>query len=181
MTDRTDGLDIETIEGVNVVSLKVVRGAGLQGRSSLAAPLGTTTGDPWSCWVGPDHWLLMSRKLRASEMIAHCKSDLEGIVHNAVDYSSGLAGFRLVGGEDILACGTAVDLRSEKFPPGSCVRTRLAQIPAQIIRTQSDAFEIWVDRSYADWLRSWLADTAEISAMAGYANAGADCTRREQH
>lgn len=180
MTDRTRVLSIEAIEGVKLVSLKVARGAGadLQGRKVFAAPLSTTTGDPWSCWVGPDHWLLMSRQMRASEMIARCKGDLDGITHNAVDYSSALAGFRLsgCGARDVLAGGTAVDLRPEKFPAGSCVRTRLAQIPAQIIGKQTDTFEIWVDRSHAHWLERWLSDTAEILAQADRAAADADCT-----
>ena len=103
--------------------------------------------------------------------------------HDAVDYSPGLAGFRLTGSgvRNVLAGGTAVDLRPMKFPVDSCVRTRLAQIPAQIMSRQTDTFEIWVERSYVDWLESWLADTAEIVASAHRVAASADCTRRKHH
>ena len=180
MIDRTYELSVETIGAVNVVSLKVARRAGTdaQRRLALAEPLRATAGDPRSCWIGPDHWLLMSRQTSAPDMIAHCERGLSGILHNAVDYSAGLAGFRLAGGgvRDILAGGTAVDLRPVKFPVGSFTRTRFAQIPAHIIAVETDSYEIWVDRGDAHWLEVWLADTEDIVKRAGLATAGTDCT-----
>ena len=150
--------------------LKVALGAAedAAARMSLAAPLTAISGDPNSYWYGPDCWYLTSDTASAPGIIADCESKLDGILHNAVDYSSSLAAFRLSGdsARDVLVSGTGIDLRPSKFVTGICKRTRLAGILAMITAIDTDSFEIFVERSYATYFENWLRDTASIVSLA---------------
>lgn len=165
MVESEDSLQLERIEQHTIVSLKVAKAAIPEAREALqlAAPLRMTESSRRvSLWIAPNHWLLMSQEYRARELIEHCSEALSGTLHNAVDYSSALAGLRLKGNgvRDLLACGTAVDLRQDQFVPGTCVRTRLAQIPALVVARRADIFEIWSDRTFETWLCAWFTEVS---------------------
>ncbi len=157
-------VSIERLEKRTIVSLKVARHSLdiARERLRLAAPLCAAGDDPRSLWLGPDRWLLVSDSMTADAVIASCHEALSGVLHNALDYSAGLATLRLAGGEtrQLLATGTGIDLRPVGFVPGSCCRTRLARIAAVIAADASDRFEIYVDRSYETYLTSWLEESS---------------------
>lgn len=157
-----DSMVIEPVYKAGVVSLKVTRAAAETARERLhlATPLTMTLSDPVSLWVGPNHWLLLSTIHRASEIIEQCGSSLEGVVHNAVDYSSALCGYSLSGGSarEVLATGTGVDLRKMVFTSMCCLRTRVFQIPTIIATADGETLEAWIERSHADWFEGWLRE-----------------------
>ena len=158
-----------------MVSLKVSRSAAHAARErlALAAPLHVSAGEPRSLWLAPDHWLLVSDAASADDLIAACRETLAEILHNALDYTAALAPLR-IGGEctrELLASGTGVDLRPTRFTAGSCLRTRLAQIPAIITAPGGDVFEVYVDRSHETHIVDWLEDSMEIAARAEAAEA----------
>ncbi len=163
-------VSIERIENLSIVSLKVSSKSLESARNSLqlASPASTSNGDPRSLWFGPDRWLLVSDSKSADSMVAECEKSLADVLHNAVDYSAGLAVFRLTGtgARDLLAAGCGIDVRAEKFPVRSCCRTRFAQIAAVIAAEGSEHFDIYVDRSYEVYLGEWLRDSLNISARA---------------
>ena len=167
-----DGLDIEIEQTADrpLVSLRVARSAAADAvrRLQLAPPLGAAGEDPQSLWLGPDHWLLASRRQTASNMIERCEADLAGVLHNAVDQSAAFSVLRVAGRDvrDVLASGAALDFRESAFPPGGCRPTRFAQVAAAIVATGTDEFEIYVDRGYGKYLRDWLEDTARIAERA---------------
>jgi sarcosine oxidase subunit gamma len=101
-------------------------------------------------------------------LIEKCEDALSEVLHNAVDNSSGLAVFRIVGpgARDLLAAGCGIDFRAKKFPVGDCCRTRFAQIAAVIAADDAEHFDIYVDRSYEGYLDEWLRDSLSISAGA---------------
>jgi heterotetrameric sarcosine oxidase gamma subunit len=74
---------------------------------------------------------------------------------------------------DLLAADCGLDFRPQKFPVGTCCRTRLAQIAAIIAAERPEQFDIYVDRSYeayfGDWLRDSLSIAASIAAPTGAA------------
>ncbi len=168
---NNSGVGIERIENLSIVSLKVSRKSldsaidGLQ----LAAPLRASGSDPRSLWFGPDRWLLVSDSKSADSMVEECEKSLADVLHNAVDYSDGLAAFRLTGtgARDLLAAGCGIDFRDEKFPVGNCCRTRFAQVAAIIAADGPERFDIYVDRSYEKYLGDWLRDSLGILARAG--------------
>lgn len=167
MPDRLDhAFQFERIGGRSIVSLKTSR-TGLHngpGKWPQAGPLAIAGNDPQSLWLGPDRWLLVSDSMSPDAIIESCSEELAGQLHNAVDYSAGLAAFRIAGrnARRVLASGTGVDLRPDKFPDGTCCRTQLAQVAAVIVAEADGRFAVYVDRSYEFYLANWLAELSGI-------------------
>ena len=169
MADKTGSeLGIERRDDLSIVSLKVPRNAidSARGRMPLAKPLEVAGSDPRSLWFGPDRWLLVSDTRSATEIIDLCNQALGDVLHNAVDYSSGLAVSRLSGpgASRLLATGAGIDLRPHRFPVGSCARTRLAQVAVVIVAEAEEIYDVYVDRSYEVYLADWLAESASIES-----------------
>lgn len=159
MAEHSDrGVSIERIENLSIVSLKIARKFSDSVRGSLQLD------DSRSLWLGPDRCLLVSPSSTPDDIISCCKATLSGVLHNAVDYSAGLVALRISGANarQLLASGSGVDFRAEKFPPGACCRTRLAQIAAVVVADAADVYDIYVDRSYESYLCDWLAASANI-------------------
>lgn len=167
-------VSIDRLDNLTIVSLKVARGSldVARERLRLAAPSCATGVDPRSLWLGPDRWLLVSGSMTADAVIASCNRALNGVLHNAVDYSAGLAVLRLAGrgARQLLATGTGIDLRPAHFPADGCCRTRLAQIAAVIAVDASEQFEIYVDRCYETYLTNWLIESSSVCSS--YLNSG---------
>lgn len=112
-------------------------------------------------WSGPDQWLLVcERSVDAAAVIAG------GAV---VDVSDLRAIFELEGPRavDVLRKGCAVDLHPREFGPGRYALTALARVRAGILQLDTaPRYEIYVERSYAEYLWAWLTD-----AMMEYGNA----------
>ncbi len=167
---NNSGVSIERIDDLSIVSLKVSSksiDSAIDG-FQLAAPLSANGSDPRSLWIGPDRWLIVSSSISAELLVKRCEETLADVLHNAVDNSAGLAVFRLTGtrARDLLAAGCGIDFRDEKFPVGNCCRTRFAQIAAIIAADGPERFDIYVDRSYGNYLGDWLWDSLNISARA---------------
>jgi sarcosine oxidase subunit gamma len=156
----------DRIENRSIVSLKISRSSldPARERLQLAGSLQASGSDPQSLWLGPDRWLLVSDTMAPDVIVDSCKQALVGITHNAVDYSAGLAVFRLTGPEarQLLATGTGVDLRPTKFPTNSCCRTKLAQVAVVIVATAPQVLEVYVDRSLETYLADWIAESSSI-------------------
>lgn len=170
MPDQRDtGVSIERVEELSIVSLKVSNKSldDARQRLQLASPLGVAGRDPRSLWLGPDRWLLVSNSTAPDVIVRNCEEALSEIVHNAVNYSAGLAVLRVAGPNvgQLLAAGSGVDFRPEKFPIGTCCRTRFAQVAAVIVKETPEQFDIYVDRSYGNYLSDWLTDASIIESM----------------
>lgn len=122
-------------------------------------PLRWSGDDPRAIWVGPNHWLLTSVTESACDLIERCAGACGEILHAATDVSCALTGIALSGPHSrrLLAMGCGLALHTEAFPAGYCARTRFAQVPMLIVAVAADAFELYVDRSYAQYLSDWLA------------------------
>ena len=166
MPDRFD-IRIETAPDRSLVSLRVSRqAAGDAGqRLELAPPLCAAGEDPQSLWLGPDHWLLVGGRQSASAIIERCANGLAGLLHNAVDQSAAYRVLRIEGrgAREVLASGTGLDFRERSFPQGGCCPTRLAQVAAVIVSAGTDAFELYVDRGYGEYLLDWLQDSLVVA------------------
>ncbi len=166
---RDNEATIERIDELSVVSLKVSRKSldDAQQKMQLAPPLRAAGTELTSLWLGPDRWLLVSESKTADEMIRHCNESLGDVLHNAVDYSAGLAIFRIFGlyAGQILASGSGVDFRPAEFPMGTCCRTRLAQVAAVVVAKGNGQFDVYVDRSYRTYMNDWLGDASHIESL----------------
>lgn len=167
MADRRNSdPNIERIDGLSIVSLKVSAKSSEEAadRLQLASPLHATGDDPRSLWLGPDLWLLVSDSKSPDALVRNCQEKLAGLLHSAVDYSAGLAVLRMSGPDArrLLAAGSGIDLRPDKFRAGSCARTRLAQVAAVVVAEDPEQFDVYVDRSYGTYLTDWLDEASEI-------------------
>lgn len=156
-----------TIDGRSIVSLRVARSSAGEAvrRMRLAAPLTREPSDPVSLWIGPDRWLLMSDKHGAAGIIAKCRSQLEGMIFNAVDCSDAFEVIQFDGesARELLSGGCGLDFRTSAFSEGTCQRTRFARIEATVIAVGGSRFEIVFDATYGSYLRSWIASEVAIS------------------
>ena len=163
---RNNGVSIERVENLSIVSLKVAAKSldDASNRLQLASSMTAAGNDPQSLWLGPDRWLLVSNSIAPQVIVRDCNEALVGILHNAVDYSAGLEMLRIAGPDarQLLAAGSGIDLRPGKFPIRSCCRTRLAQIAAVIVAEEPKRFDIYVDRSYGTYMQDWLTDSSGI-------------------
>ena len=103
-------------------------------------------GERRALWLGPDQWLVVT------------PSGAEG---RAV---IGLAGAHA---RDVLAKGCPLDLHPRAFGPGRCAQSTLAKALV-ILHQLSDrpSYDIYVERSFADYLWTWLEDAAAEHGVA---------------
>ena len=132
-----------------------------RGNTSVAAALMAPAGGRL-LELAPGEWLLISDTLGPDVLRVHAREiERQGIA--AVNVSPGLAAFSVEGlaAREIIENSCGLDLHPGKFPVGTCTRTRMAQLPV-IIDAVGGAprFELYVGRSYAVYLSSWLEDAA---------------------
>lgn len=116
-------------------------------------------------WLGPDEFLLIGgaadRDPRGMEngfrdCIGGAAAAITAVGAGFVRLEIGGAGAR-----DLLAAGWALDLHPRAFGPGRCAQSHLAKAPVLLLqRDAAPVFEVVVRRSFAGYLRSWLAVSA---------------------
>lgn len=114
-------------------------------------------------WLGPDEFLVVSEP-RGEMALAEALRQALRDHHAAVtDVSDGRTTIEIAGrhARDVLAKGCGLDLHPRVFASGKCAQTGLAK--ARILLRQIDerpSFEIFVERSHAEYLWLWLKDAA---------------------
>ena len=156
------GYDLRQIDGRSIVRLRVRPSAADAAEKALRLPQGaihSQHGDPVACWFGPDQWLLTSENKPVAEILEHIDGALAGQLYAATNMSSGYACFAISGpaARIGMAMGCGIDMHETAFTAGRCVRTRFAQVPLFIVATGNFDFDLYVDRSYANYLQDWLA------------------------
>lgn len=123
---------------------------------------------PRLLWLGPDEWLAVTEDGEAAETAKALGSALAGRHAQALDVSDARAVIGLGGpaARDVLAKGCTLDLHPRVFGAGRVARTLLARAPVilhQLVDTPE--YDLYVARSYADYLWAWLEDAgAEFGA-----------------
>ena len=141
--------------------LSQTAGCGLPVQPLEAARRGAVT----ALWLGPDEWLVVGG---GADLGARLEAAFRGHFITVTDVSDaycaiGLAGPRV---RDVLAKGCGLDTHGSVFPPGRVARSLLAKADVILHRTAADAFEIFVARSYADYLWRWLEDAGREYGVA---------------
>ncbi len=160
------GLDLKRIHGRSIVRLRVRPNAAEAAGRALRLPLQAMQWcdeDPASHWLGPDQWLLTSDTKSAKDIIANVDGTLSGQLHAATDMSSQNACFALRGpaSRTVLAMGCGIDMHKNELIAGQCVRTNFANVPLFIVVVEDNSFDLYLDRSYAVYLRDWLRQSGE--------------------
>ncbi len=114
-------------------------------------------------WLAPDEWLVVTPADVGAETLAALREALSRQLAAVTDVSEGRAIIALAGprAREVLMKGCGLDLHPRVFAPGRCAQSTIAQ--AQVLLHQTDdkpGYELYVPRSYADYLWAWLEDAA---------------------
>ncbi len=132
---------------------------------AVGTPLPTTpntvnAGSAEVYWLGPDEWLIIVNESARAAMIEAINT-ANADTHAAVnDISGGQLALTLTGrhGRALLAKGCTLDLHPDQFAEGQCAQSGLAKAPVLLaLRHDSQAFDIVVRTSFADYLQRWMA------------------------
>lgn len=110
-------------------------------------------------WLGPDEWLIVAEEGAADP--APRLGEALGTAHVALtDVSEAYAIFALTGDKAraVLQKGSGLDLHRRSFRPGQVAQTLLARADVTLHQTGDAAYEIYVRRSFAEYLWLWLED-----------------------
>ena len=114
-------------------------------------------------WLGPDEWLLVVPEGSKEDTLSALTRELVGRHHAVTDTSDGRAIIGLAGARarDVLMKGCSLDLHQRKFTAGQCAQTRLARCQMLLHQIKADpVYDIYVQRSFADYVWRWLEDAA---------------------
>ena len=132
------------------------------GERELPSKVGATlSGPPRILCTAPAEWLILSQEPSVSVRQQIEETLAAGLA--LVDLTDGLTVLEVSGlaVRDVLAKGCGLNLHPRRFQPGACARTRFAQIPVVIDCIQDpNHFELYVTRSYSQYLKDWLLDAA---------------------
>jgi len=169
--------DIQLVEHANVGKV-ILRGdpedaaflSAVRDAVEIDLPLAPNTSSetpPLSAlWLSPDEWMLTcagGSEVNVSGALSMALTGQHGAV---VDVTDSRTVLRLSGprAREILAKGCALDLHRRSFALGDVAQTMLAKAVVVLHQLADDGeeagpvFDIYVPRSFADYLWSWLGD-----------------------
>ena len=115
-------------------------------------------------WIGPSEWLVVTPPGAEAETAAGLRGALAKYGAAVTDVSESLAVITVSGADarHVLAKGASLDLHPRAFASGRCARGSLAKAVVLLHQTDDEpAYDLYVDRSYAEYLWLWLEDAAQ--------------------
>lgn len=138
------------IRGAAEAAQRVMTAAGLAVPSKRNAA--RASGDAVVLWLGPRRWLVLGPRAREDDLAGGLESAVAreplAAAANVSDMFAGVA-LRGPGAGEILAQGTPLDL--DALATDAATMTDLFMIPA-VIRRMQDGYDIWIDRSFGQYL-----------------------------
>ena len=118
-------------------------------------------------WAGADQFFVMAIGAPEGEVEKLIRKKV-GDVASVVDQSHGRVVFQIAGDKarNILAKGTPVDLRDERFPIGKSAMTQISHIGAHLTRVTQDAYQISVFRGFSESFMDWLKSQSMMYGVA---------------
>jgi sarcosine oxidase subunit gamma len=155
-----------TIVDLRIRDAEAAALAAVEGVLGYALPLEANrvagTDGAVALWLGPDEWWVITavEDPALADRLSEALADHPAAV---TDLSESRACIRVSGprARDLLAKGCSLDLHPRVFSPGHCAQSHLAK--AQVVLHQvseEPAFDLYVLRSFADYLWAWLEDAA---------------------
>ncbi|HSS66301.1 MAG TPA: sarcosine oxidase subunit gamma family protein [Gammaproteobacteria bacterium] len=114
-------------------------------------------------WLGPDEWLAVVPDGTEEEIVTAFKQRMEGEHFAVTDVSGSRTVISLSGdcARELLMKGTSLDLHPNVFGPDQCAQASMARCHMLLHQTSdAPAYDIYVHRSFADYLWRWLEDAA---------------------
>lgn len=120
-------------------------------------------------WLGPDEWLIVAAEEKLESLTRGLMHELSGQSLALTDVSEARAVIGLQGpaAREVLSQGMALDLHPRAFGPGQAAQTLLARVPVILHqRTDEPRYDLYVQRSLAEYLWHWLEDAARAYGVA---------------
>jgi len=121
----------------------------------------TQAGPYKAIWANPKRWYLICEEQEESKLAAALLKS--GQVHMSV--TDGQCCFRVEGKEavNVLKKGCSLNFNETVFASGQCLQTRLAITKVFLHRLNAESFNIYVERSYSEYIWCWLLDASKRS------------------
>lgn len=152
----SDAAFLAAVERVLGVALPTVP------RTSAAA------GGIGALWFSIDQWLITCPRGDAADLARKLTAALAGIHSLVCDVSDARAIIRLEGDcvRGVISKGTSVDYTDGSYPAGSVRRLRYAEVAAaaHVVSGSPDVVDLYVFRSYADYVWEYVLKTAKEPA-----------------
>ena len=115
-------------------------------------------------WLGPDEWLAVFPSEEREEVVAALREALAPLPAAVVDLSHARAIVSVAGRQarSVLQKGCHLDLHPSRFRAGSAAQSKFARCHLLLHQTGDapPAYDLYVHRSFARYLWSWLEDAA---------------------
>lgn len=131
---------------------------------------------PRALWLGPDEWLLACAPGSQAALAGALERELDGQQVSVTDLSEARTVIALAGprARQVLSKGCSLDLHPKSFAPGHCTQSPLAHLAVIIHHLAFDGggggggsqYEIYIARSFAEFLWRWLEDAGAEYAIA---------------
>ncbi|MEM8948283.1 MAG: sarcosine oxidase subunit gamma family protein [Pseudomonadota bacterium] len=117
-------------------------------------------GETAALWVGPDQWLITCPRSNVEQIAERLGEATDGVHSSITDISAARALFRLRGPDalEVLAKGCPLDLHPRTVQPGYVAGSILAKITVLIHLRETDSVDLYLGRSFADYLWTWLEE-----------------------
>ena len=143
-----------------------------QGALGLDLPLtpntATTQGKTTALWLGPDEWWIVTPD-PAADHAARLRTTLAGVHAAVTEVGESRCCIEVSGpkARDLLAKACPLDLHPRSFQPGTCAQSHLAKAAGLIHQTTDEpAYDLYVLRSFAEYLWHWLEDAGREYGVA---------------
>ena len=146
-------------------AVKVATGADLP----FAANTVSAADDLRILWLGPNEWWVIAPDAKRTELIERLRQSFAGQQTAVTDVSESRTVITISGPatREVLARGISLDLHPRAFGPGQCAQTGMSK--ANIVLHQIDdrpSYEIYILKSFADYLWRWIGLVAEDFGLA---------------
>ena len=132
-------------------------------RPPLESGMSVRNGDRSLLWLGPDEWLGVFRDEDCEDVLPALHAALQSSHASVVDVSHARAVVSVSGRDarSLLLKGCHLDLHPSRFRAGSVAQSRFARCHVLLHQTDdAPAYDLYVHRSFARYLWSWLEDAA---------------------
>ncbi len=120
-------------------------------------------------WLGPNEWWVVVPDAKRAELLERLRQSFAGQHTAVIDVSESRTVITLGGpaAREVLARGISLDLHPRAFGPGQCAQTGMSK--ANVVLHQIDnepSYEIYILKSFSDYLWRWIGLVAEDFGMA---------------
>ena len=132
-------------------------------RPPIESGSAATHGHSVVLWLGPDEWLAVFPDERREEILSALRAALAPVHTAVVDVSHARAIIALAGprARSVLQKGCHLDLHPSRFGAGNVAQSKFARCHVLLHQTDdAPAYDLYVQRSFARYLWTWLEDAA---------------------